>query len=373
MHIFQREIETQIVQKLTGKGMVIILGPRQSGKTTLSKKLLDPYGKNGGYFNCEHSDVRKHFKLGETAGLLELIGSKKIVVFDEAQTIQNIGKILKLFYDTYPDIKIIATGSSSFDLANKIKEPMTGRAYEFTLYPLSLTEIAKERHIDRDDLADILEYGTYPAVLNAPSKEDRAAELRIIATNYLYKDVFTFETIRNPKAFEDLLTHLAVRAGNTISTNDLSREIGVSQVSVEKYLRLLEQSYVIKRVYSFARNWANELKKSYKIYFIDVGVRNMLAGTLGGLVSDTEKGVMFENFAFSEFLKKDTLVPFPPKTYFWRTRNKLEIDFVRVSGNTIAAYEVKLSSQAVPFKTFLKYYPEATTSVLSPESLLLDT
>jgi len=371
MLIFRRDIENEIREHLTGKGMVVILGPRQSGKTTLAKKLLEPFGTHGAYFNCEHADVRSHFVLGEPDILLSLVTDKKVVVFDEAQTIENIGKILKVFYDTYPHIKVIATGSSAFDLANKIREPLTGRAFEYMLYPLSLDEVRSVRTVTPDLLDEIMVFGSYPAVVAAPTPGRKREEIKNIATNYLYKDVFTFEAIRNPKAFEDMLTHLAARLGSTISTNDLSKELGITQVTVEKYIRLLEQSFVIKRVYSFARNYANELKKSYKVYFLDLGVRNALVGGLDGGAGDPDRGVLFESFFFAELLKRDTHEPFPPKTYFWRTRDKKEIDFIRVDGKSIRAHECKLTANSTNhLNAFLKHYPKAEARVVTPDDLL---
>lgn len=370
MLIFSRTIENKIKEHLAGKGIVVILGPRQSGKTTLAKKLLEPFGTHGAYFNCEHADVRSHFALGKPDALLSLVADKKVVVFDEAQTIENIGKILKVFYDTHPRVKIIATGSSAFDLANKIREPLTGRAFEYMLYPLSLNEVRSAVKVTQELLDELMIFGSYPAVVAALTPESKREEIKNIATNYLYKDVFTFEAIRNPKAFEDLLTHLAARLGSTISTNDLSKELGITQVTVEKYIRLLEQSFVIKRVYSFARNYANELKKSYKVYFLDLGVRNALVGGLNGGSGDPERGLLFESFFFTELLKGDTREPFPAKTYFWRTRNKKEIDFVRVNGRSLRAYECKLGSRVADFKTFLKYYPGSATRVVTPDDLL---
>src|SRR3989344_2549807 len=189
MIIFQREIEARIRSLLFKKGMVIILGPRQSGKTTLSKKIIESFGNEGQYFNCEFDEVRRHFVLGEPDRLLELVKDKKIVVFDEAQTILNIGKILKVFFDTYPHIQIIATGSSSFDLANKIKEPMTGRAFEFILPPLTLSEIKSAMSVSREKLNEIMLYGSYPAVVGANNTEAKKLELKKVATNYLYKDI----------------------------------------------------------------------------------------------------------------------------------------------------------------------------------------
>ncbi len=370
MAIFHRDIEDKILKSIDKKGILVILGPRQAGKTTLAKRILKHLNFEDSYFNCELSEVRRHFVLGNPEPLLSLIGNRKLVVFDEAQTIENIGKILKIFHDTYPDIKIIATGSSAFDLANKIREPLTGRADEFMLYPLSLNEVSSVFPLTRERFDDLLRYGSYPAVVAASSGEEKEMEVKRIATNYLYKDVFTFEALRNPKAFEDLVVHLASRVGGTVSTNDLARESGIATKTVENYLRLLEQAFVIKRVYSFSRNHSNELKKAYKVYFVDAGVRNTFSAEGLSRVGSMANGVRFESFVFSEFLKKDTLVPFPPRTYFWRTRDKREIDFIRVGDNMIEAYEAKLTSTDVSFKIFLKYYPDAMTHVVTPETLL---
>lgn len=370
MPIFKREIEDKIFRYMDKKGILIVLGPRQAGKTTLAKRILERIGAEQSYFNCELAEVRRHFVLGDPEPLRTLIGDRKVAVFDEAQTIENIGKILKIFHDTYPDIKILATGSSAFELANKIREPLTGRADEFILYPLSLSEVRSVFPVTRESLDDLMRYGSYPAVVAAGSVEEKKAEVKRIATNYLYKDVFTFEGLRNPKAFEDLVVHLASRVCGTVSAYDLAKESGIAPRTVENYLRLLEQAFVIKRVYSFSRNYANELKKAYKVYFIDVGVRNTFSAEGFNSIDPTISGVRFESFVFSEFLKQDTLVPFPPRMHFWRTRDKKEIDFIRVGGNVIEAYEAKLSETDVSFKIFLKYYPNASTNVITPESFL---
>jgi predicted AAA+ superfamily ATPase len=186
----------------------------------------------------------------------------------------------------------------------------------------------------------------------------------------LYKDIFIFENIRHSKLFEDLLRLLAVRVGGTVATHDLATALGTSSATVERYLRLLEQSYVIRRIYSFARNFANELKKSYKVYFYDVGIRNVLAEEFGSIESRLTKGVMFENFCFSEKFKSQTLEIFPPRIFFWRTRQGFEIDMVLEKGNEILAYECKWSNQSVSFSLFLKHYPHAKVGVVFLESFL---
>lgn len=369
MLIFKRKITEKILNRIQNRGLIIVLGPRQAGKTTLVKTLLKDLGQTDAYFNCEQSDVRRAFKLGDTSPLKQLIGEKTLVAFDEAQTIPNIGKILKLFHDTYPKIKIIATGSSSFDLANEIREPLTGRADEFMLYPLSLVEISGTLTMTPELFTSLLRFGTYPAVVAVNTAEEKSAEIKRIATNYLYKDVFTFEALRNPKNFEDLVTHLATRVGSTVSTNSLAKTIGVAPATVENYLRLLEQAFVIKRVYSFARNYAKELKKAYKIYFLDNGVMNALT-TIPDNNNHHALGKNFESLIYTEFLKADTLHQLPPRTYFWRTTTKLEIDFVRTQGDTISAYEVKYGKPDATFKHFQKLYPEATTHTLTPSNIL---
>ncbi len=370
MIIFQREIEAKIRNLLFKSGMVIILGPRQSGKTTLSKKIIGSFGNEGAYFNCEFDEVRKYFVFGEPDKLFELVKGKKIVVFDEAQTILNIGKILKVFYDTYPEIQIIATGSSSFDLANKIKEPLTGRAFEFMLLPLSIKEISLTKKISKEDLYEYMRLGTYPAVVAATNVLEKEEAIKKIATNYLYKDVFLFESIRNPKVFEDLLKLLAHQVGSMVSVNELAQSLGVTRTTINRYLYLLEQAYILKRVYSFSNNPRSELKKAFKVFFLDIGVRNVLVDIAGTLPTRSDRGAIFENFFVSEKMKAGTLVTFSPQIMFWRTRTGLEIDVIEKSGKDVVAYECKWQKQGVSFKVFLKKYPDAKTFVVSPEDLL---
>ena len=368
MFIIQREIENQISEKLFKNGMVVILGPRQSGKTTLSKKIIETFGGDGMYYNCEFAEVRKHLVLGKPEILKEFIGDNKIIVLDEAQTVPNIGKILKVFYDTYPEIQIIATGSSSFDLANKIKEPMTGRAYEFILPPLTINEIKTIKHVDENILRELMLYGNYPAVVLAHTESEKQEQLKRIATNYLFKDVYIFEALRNPKTFEDLLIHLAQSLGSTVSAGKLGKELGVAPATIEKYIRLLEQSFVIKRIYSYSKNYANELKKSYKIYFYDNGIRNALLGSFSNFEQD--KGVLFENLFFIEKFKKTLQQVFPERISFWRTKEGYEIDFILEKQNILYAYECKYGNEEHSFKTFLKYYSNSVVQIMRPKDLL---
>lgn len=370
MIIFQRTIEARIIDFLFKDRMVSILGPRQSGKTTLAKKLIKEYGEQGSLYDCQLAEIRKHFIVGEPDKLLPLIKGKKIVVFDEAQTIQDIGTILKVFHDTYPRVQIIATGSSSFDLANKINEPMTGRIFEFTLLPLSLSEISISKHITSDDLYQYMLYGTYPAVVAENSLDVKKTILKNIATQYLYKDVFTFEAIRNPRVFEDLLKLLALQIGSLVSLNELATHLGVSRSVIQRYLRLLEQSFIIRIVHSFSNNPRTELKKAFKVFFLDIGVRNALVDIGSPMDTRADKGAIFENFFITELMKKGILEIFPPEIMFWRTRAGFEIDVIEKNGIDISAYECKWKGKSAVPISFKKTYPNARFECITTENIV---
>ncbi len=370
MKIFHRDIEPRITSVLFKHKMVVILGPRQSGKTTLAKKIIDTYGEQGEYYDCQLADIRAHFVLGEPKKLLPLTQNKKIVVFDEAQTIQNIGSILKIFHDTYPGVQIIATGSSSFDLANKIKEPMTGRAYEFLLMPLSLREVGLAYpNISEPDLFSLLKFGSYPAVVATEAIDEKLFTIKNIVTNYLYKDVFVFEAIRNSKIFEDLLKMLALQVGSMVSVNELAQGLGVTRTTVNRYLRLLEQSFIIKRVYSFSNNPRTELKKASKVFFLDNGVRNALVDISSPTDTRADRGAIFENFFVTELIKKGVLEIFPPEIMFWRTRTGVEIDVIEKNGLEVFAYECKWKEKAAIPISFKNKYPNARFKCITTNNI----
>ena len=371
MKLFKRDIEVRIIPFLFKDRMVVILGPRQSGKTTLAKKIVDEYGQQGAYYDCQLAEIREHFVVGRPNTLLPLTEGKKIVVFDEAQTIQDIGTILKVFHDTYPGVQIIATGSSSFDLANKIKEPMTGRAFEFLLLPLTLPEVGLAYpDMTEADLFSIMQFGSYPKVVAAETMDEKLFAIKNIATNYLYKDVFVFEDIRNPKVFEDLLKMLALQVGSTVSVNELAQTLGVTRTTVNRYLRLLEQSFIIKRVYAFSNNPRTELKKAFKVFFLDVGVRNALVDIASPMGTRADKGAIFENFFVAELMKKGTLEIFPSEIMFWRTRSGAEIDVIEKSGIEIFAYECKWKETATAPSSFTAAYPKARFVSITTENIV---
>ncbi len=373
MTLFERKIEGDIRRRLFKKRAILLFGPRQAGKTTLSKKILKDYGDQGEYYNCELASVRKAFVPGKPELIKELIGDKSIVVFDEAQTVQDIGIILKAFIDTYPEVQIIATGSSSFDLANKINEPLTGRAFEFTLFPLSLEEIRRAfSDISMKRLSEYLRLGTYPAIVGETDAAIREDLLKNLTTNYLYKDIYTFESIRSPRVFEDLVRLLALQIGSLVSINELSQTLGVSRLTVEKYIRLLEQSYVIKVVRSFSRNPRTEIKKAFKVFFYDNGIRNAVIDKFSDIGSRDDRGALFENFFVAERLKIASLRDTRSRVMFWRNRQGEEIDIVEESEDNITAFECKWnnSNNVRPPAQFVKSYPHASFQVITPAVLL---
>lgn len=371
MPLFKRKLEGNIEQYIGSNKVLLIFGPRQAGKTTLAKKLLRKHGNKDAYFNCEELSVRHNFQVGNPDLLKKFIGKHKLVVFDEAQTIENIGAILKVFVDKYDDVQIIATGSSSFDLANKINEPLTGRAFSFTLFPLSLEEINSIKKINKKELNTLLQFGSYPEIVATKSISQKIEILKNISTSYLYKDIFTFEKIKSPLHFEQLLRLLAHQVGSMVSLNELAQSLSISRQLVEKYIRLLEQTYVIKRVPAFARNRRNEIKRAFKIYFIDTGIRNVIIDDLEAVERKNNVGHLFEQFCFTEILKDTNLETIGPKIYFWRTHKGQEIDFIIECNQQLQAMECKWNSKERPsFNIFSKTYPEATIKVINPQEML---
>jgi uncharacterized protein len=339
-YTFNRDVEPRIKNKLFKNKVVIIYGPRQVGKTTLSKKIISEYGENGLYMNCELLSDRSTLVEGRPDVFLDAVRGKKIVVLDEAQTIENIGQILKGIIDKEPKIQIVATGSSSFDLANKINEPLTGRSFEFVLYPLSLAEI-KDSGI-KLGIKDILVYGTYPGVITS-DMSDRVDLLQNIASNYLYKDIFNLEQVKKPLVFEMLVKKLAIDVGKSISTQDLAVGLGTNKATVERYISLLERAFIVKRLYSFSRNKSNELKKSFKIYFYDMGICNAIAERVNMSAVEGNIGMIFENFCIIERQKKVSNEGGYASYYFWRTYDKYEVDMIEEREGVITALEFKWS------------------------------
>lgn len=372
MKNIQRILQEHIEKKL-GKGKIIILyGARQVGKTTLVQEILSRYSTSSLYLNCDEPDVRRALTDKTSTELLTFIGQKSFVVIDEAQRVKNIGLTLKLLADTAPQIQIIATGSSSFELSNQIVEPLTGRSYEFHLYPLSLEELQHtygdtvvQRTIERR-----LIYGMYPDVVMREGKESEEV-IQQIAQQYLYKDILMFQRVKHSEVLEKLLQALALQLGNEVSYAELGQMIGIDKNTVQQYIQVLEQAFVIFRLPPFSRNIRNELKRLRKIYFYDNGIRNALINNFNFLDVRTDVGPLWENFMISERLKWNNNHRQNTNLFFWRTHQGQEIDLIEERGGHIAAFEFKWQPRSyTPPKIFTTSYPSASTSFVHRENFL---
>lgn len=353
---FARLIQPVIEKRLFRGKIIIVYGARRVGKTTLVKKILSKH--KGLYLNCDEPDVRRALTDKTSTELKSYLGRQKLVVIDEAQRVVNIGLTLKLIADNAPKIQIIATGSSSFDLSNKIKEPLTGRAVEFHLAPLFLREISKQRHEAGRLLATRLIYGMYPEVIVNPS--DAAETLRSIYRNYLYKDALEYQGVKNPQVVEKLLTALALQIGNQVSFTELSNLLGIDQKTVSSYVRLLELAFVVFRLPPLSRNLRKEISKSRKIYFWDTGVRNTVINNFNPLSLRQDTGQLWENFIISERTKRNEILRSNPNRYFWRTWDRQEIDYVEEEGGQMKAFEIKWQKEKKkPPKVWKDTYPQS--------------
>jgi len=334
--IIQRDIRKIIDQNLFTGGnkqpAIIIYGARQVGKTTLVKQLIDTYPENAEYYNCDYLDVQQLFAYENIGQISEKLQAIKLLVLDEAQRIKNIGLVLKILVDEFPNLQIIATGSLSFDLSNQINEPLTGRKKVFKLYPFSFSEIAADKNsIEQQRLmSSKLRYGMYPGLLGL-SEQDAELLLKELCGSYLFKDIFTFQQIKKPEALERLLRLLAFQIGHGVSFNELAKNVGVDQTIIQRYIHLLEESFIIFRLGAFKRNLRNEISKSRKIYFWDLGIRNALIQNHNLLELRNDVGVLWENFCISERLKSLHNNQQLKNVFFWRTYQQKEIDYIEES------------------------------------------
>lgn len=354
--MIKRVLEEKI-QKRFGKGKVIFLiGPRQVGKTTLFKKILKD--KDYLFLNGDDPTVRKILDNANLEQLKNIIGKNNIVFIDEAQRIKDIGITLKLIVDELPEIQVLVSGSSAFELANETHEPLTGRKWEYILYPISWSEFEDDAgYLKAEQQLELrVLYGMYPDVINNFGDEKNI--LKQLTDSYLYKDVLSYSGIRKPELLENLLRALAFQIGNEVSYNELSQLIGIDKNTVNNYIDLLCQAYVIFKLPSFSKNLRNEIKTNQKIYFYDTGVRNMVIGNFNQLELREDKGNLWENFLISERLKSNAYHNSLAKAYFWRTTSQQEIDYVEEKAGTITGFEIKWNPKAkfkIP-KTFQKIY-----------------
>ncbi|MDR3256836.1 MAG: ATP-binding protein [Endomicrobium sp.] len=358
--MFRRDLQEAIEKWLNKSKIILLYGARQVGKTTLCKQILEKYSKTFKiqYFNCELFDVKKFFEISSDNALRYMIGENKLIILDEAQTVKDIGKTLKIISDTMPDVKVIATGSSSFDLANKLSEPLTGRAISFILYPFSIRELKNNTSFINatGELDHILTTGCYPEIFNA-SKNEAERLLNLLAGNYLYKDIFMYENIKNPHQLTELLQLLALQVGNEVSYNEIGQKLGMNRITVIKYIDILEKSFVIFKLHAFNRNKRNEISKSIKIYFYDLGIRNALIQSFAPLSLRADVGALWENFCIVEKRKLNQILDRFVNQYFYRTYEGEEVDYIEEYNGKLDGYEFKYSKENIKLpKHFIEQY-----------------
>lgn len=337
--IFERIITRRIRKVLFNGKAVVIYGPRRVGKTTLVKQIAGQYPRGNLYLNCDEPDIRRSLTEKTSSELMNLAGAKTLVILDEAQRVPNIGLTIKLFVDNAPEIQIIATGSSSFDLSNKINEPLTGRSHQFLLTPLSLGEVYPDLLTANRMLETRLIYGGYPEAVTGP--HEAADYLHNLYQNYLYKDALEYQRLKSPELVEKLLSALALQIGSEVSLTELGNLLGVDKSTISRYIRLLEQAFVIFRLPPLSRNLRKEINKTRKIYFWDTGIRNAIINNFNPLSLRTDTGALWENFLIAERTKRNQNGGLSPNTYFWRTWTMQEIDYIEDSGGRLNAFEIK--------------------------------
>jgi len=368
--MIERHLKKSIEKYLFRKKAIILYGARQTGKTTLMEQILGPYRDETLFLNGDDADTREMLTNLNATQLIPIIGNSKIVLLDEAQRIPETGLALKIIHDNFKNVQLIATGSSSFDLANKINEPLTGRKFEFTLYPLSFSEMADHHGFltEKRFLEHRLIYGYYPDIAINMGLEKKI--LKSLASSFLYKDLLTLETIKKPVLLEKILSALALQIGNEVSYNELAQLLNSDKETIEKYIDLLEKTGVIFRLGALSRNVRNEIKKGRKIYFCDNGIRNAVLGNFSPLPMRTDKGALWENFLVSERFKYLGNNEMDVKSWFWRTTQQQEIDYIEERENKLRAFEFKWNPQKNVrlSKTFSNAYPNHEFKVITPEN-----
>jgi predicted AAA+ superfamily ATPase len=368
--MYKRDLSKIVEKELKEKEVLIIYGARQVGKTTLIKAILK--NKKGILLNCENPTIASILESKDLARIKQLIAQNNFVAFDEAQKVPEIGEVLKLLYDEDSiKCKLIASGSSSFELAGRITESLTGRNRKLILYPLSLNEINEkdgwlwlEENIER-----IMLYGQYPAVLNA-SEERKEIVLNELASDYLYKDILAHEQLKNSSLLHKLLKALALQTGSQVSVNELSGLLGIANHTVEKYLDLLEKNFVIYQLGTYSTNLRNELKKSRKYYFYDLGIRNAILNNFSSLDVRQDVGQLWENFCVNERMKHNGAIQKRVNYYFWRTYDRAEIDLIEESEGKLKTFEFKwrLKRRVKIPDSFEKKYGETSLNIISKDN-----
>ena len=371
--MYKRDLQSVIQARCFQGKAIILLGARQVGKTTLLKKIIQEQHVEALYLNCDEPQTVVALTNCNLKELQMIVGANKFVVIDEAQKVNNIGLTLKLIVDNMPDVQVIATGSSAFELRNCLNEPLTGRKYEYQMFPISSKEIYQSSgYLDLKGLLETrLIYGSYPDILNHAN--DARELLRMLTDSYLYKDILATDNLRKPDVLDKLLRALAFQVGSEVSYNELAQTVGTDSKTVERYIELLEKCYIIFRLHGLSRNLRNELKKAKKIYFYDNGVRNAVIQQFAPLELRNDAGALWENFFISERVKRNHYQLNYCNTYFWRTKSQSEIDYIEEQNGQMTVFEMKWNPKkantSIP-EAFLKAYDVKETVIITPDNYL---
>ncbi len=372
IYIPQRQLEN-LSRLLSPNKVIVIYGSRRCGKTTLLNKFLEGISEKYLFVSGEDLTVQNYLSSQSIQKLKEFVGGNNLLVIDEAQKIEKIGINLKLIIDHIKDIKVIATGSSSFDLARDVGEPLTGRKFVLKIFPLAQTEISGiEQRFETDtNLEARLIYGSYPEIVITADNKQRELYLKEIISSYLYKDILELEGIRHSSKLIRLLQLLAFQIGKEVSYNELGAQLGMSKNTIGKYLDLLEKVFVIFKLSGFSRNLRKEVSKNHRYYFYDTGIRNAVVGNLNPLGMRDDTGVLWENYIIMERIKKQEYLQLLVNNYFWRTYDQKEIDLIEEREGRLYGYEIKWrKTKAKPPKDWLAAYKNASHEVITKENYL---
>lgn len=365
----KRKLEETIKTRLFRHKAIIILGARQVGKSTLMNHVTQQLDLPLLNLNCDDPDIRTMLADINSVNLRLLLGQNKVVAIDEAQRVENIGLVLKRIVDEYPEVQVLASGSSSLQLRSSINEPMTGRKYEYEMYPISTGELYQTLGLvpTTQMLDSRLIYGSYPDVLTHP---DEAKDLlRTLADSYLYKDILELDEVRKPVVLQKILVALALQLGSEVSYSEVARTVGSDPKTVERYIDLLEKSYVLYSLPGLSRNLRNELKKTRKIYFYDTGIRNAVIQNYAPIALRSDVGGLWENFFIMERIKRNAYLGRHVNYYFWRTTTQQEIDFIEESDGQFTIFEMKWNPAKASAKfpqSFMDAYHPAEAAVVTP-------
>jgi len=362
-----------INKKLQPNKVIVLLGARRVGKTKLIEKLIEKLNEKHLFLNGDDVETHNLLEVQSTANFKRLLGDIKFLIIDEAQELPHIGKKLKLMVDTIPDLKVLVTGSSAFEINNQLGEPLVGRMKTIDLYPISQIEFSKtENHLEtRNNLEERLIFGSYPELSKIINREDKINYLKEIVNTQLLRDIFAFEGIKKRDKIIGLLQMIAFRTGSEISLESVCRDGQISKNTVEKYLDLFSKVFIVYSVSGFSKNRDNEITKMKKWYFVDNGIRNAIINSFNSLNMREDVGKLWENYLNSERRKKMSYQENHVLDYFWRTHTKQEIDRIELKNENIKAFEYKYGKATAKVPTeFAKSYPDASFEIVNQENYL---